>query len=376
MRMATLAILVALSAAALISCSGSDDGGPGPDVSSPTVSSMSIQDGETEVGLVDKISVTFSEPMDPATINDTTFVIAERSAAGFVEYDDDTNTASFFPDSLLAPETWHILTLSGDLADEAGNHYEGGTTSFETGDVTCENLLDHLEPNPDIAQAAPIGLDSWVRTLTVCNGRYDYDYFQFTVDETVKVHARAKLRECIDGFGWITEFRRADGEMYINSGTSGDAGSVLGWYYTFMPGTYWVSVHSSESAPWVFTLYDFMLETDEPCRDDIYEDNDFMDAAAQIAPNQTHELIGCMVDADWFWVDLTQGETLTVTVTTNTGTNRRLRLRDTDQVEVDYYNGTNDPASVSHTATRSGTHFFMTRFWTDGTEYELDITVD
>ena len=83
-----------------------------------------------------------------------------------------------------------------------------------------------------------------------------------------------------------------------------------------------------------------------------------------------------MVDADWFWVDLEPGQTLTVTVTTNSSTNRRLRLLDTSRIQVDYYNGTNDPASISHTATGSGTHFFMTRFWTDGIEYEMNVSVD
>ena len=362
---------------ALVSCGGTDGGGAGPDLTSPTVSEMSITDGETDVGLVNKISVTFSEPMDPATINDTTFVVAGRSAAGYIGYDETTRTASFLPDTLLAVETWHDLVITGDVTDEEGNHYEGGTTSFRTGAVSCDNLLDHAEPNNDIAGATAIGLDEWVHTLTQCDGRTDYDYFQFTLEETAKVRARSAARYCIEGQNWVTEFRRADGEFYVNSGTTVSPGETEGWYYTFMPGTYWVSVHSTETDPWTYMLYDFMLETEEPCRDDAYEDNDFQDQCAQIQVNVDHDLVGCMVDADWFWVDLALGQTMTVTVTTNSAfTNRRLRLVDAEHVEVDFYNGTNDPASVSHTATRSGTHFFMTRFWTEGTQYELHVEVD
>ena len=362
---------------ALVSCGGSNGGGAGPDLTAPTVSEMSITDGETDVGLVNKISVTFSEPMDPATINDTTFVVAGRSATGYVEYDPATRTASFLPDTLLAVETWHDLIITSDVADEAGNHYEGGTTAREHQEGIVRHLLDHLEPNNDLAGATIIGLNEWVHTLTQCEGRADYDYFQFTLDETAKVHATSAAKHCIEDLGWVTEFRRADGEFYVNSGTTVSPGETRGWYYTFMPGTYWVSIHATDSEPWEYALYDFMLETEEPCRDDEFEDNDFIDQCAQIQTNESHDLVGCMVDADWFWVDLELGQTLTVTVTTNSAfTNRRLRICDTSQTQVAYFNGMDDPASVSHTATGSGTHFFMTRFWTESTQYELDVSVE
>ncbi len=372
-----VAVFLMLTAVALVSCGGSSGTGPAPDVTAPTVTQMSITDGETDVGLVERFDVTFSEPMDAATINDTTFVVAGRSATGYVEYDAESRTASFLPDTLLAVETSHTLILSDDVTDEAGNHYEGSTTSFVTGALTCDNLLDHLEPDNDIVQATAIGLDEWVRTLTQCDGRTDYDYFQFTLDDTAKVHARAALRYCIDDLGWVTEFRRADGEFYVNSGTAGSPGDVRGWYYTFGPGTYWVSVHATDPDPWGFALYDFMLETDEPCRDDAFEDNDFIEDSKQVQPNHDYELVGCMVDADWFWVDLTAGQTLTVTVTTDDPPmNRRLRLYDTSQAQVAFYNGTDNPVSVSYTATQSGTHRFMTRFWEDGTAYEMNVVVE
>ena len=372
----TAAMLVLLCLA-LASCGGTDSGGPGPDLTNPTVSGMSITDGETGVGLVDEITVTFSEPMDPATINDTTFVVAGRSASGHVVYDAASRTASFQPDTLLAVDTWHNLMISGHVADEAGNYYEGGTTSFQTGDVSCDNLLDRLEPNDDTASATVTELNEWVRTLTLCQGRIGYDYFVFTLEETAKIYAWSAIKHSAVDQNWVTGFHRADGELYIITGTGADPGQTTGWYCTFLPGTYWVSVSSGESAPWDYALYDFKLETLPPCRDDAYEDNDFIDQCAQIQPNAIHELVGCNVDADWFWVDLALGQTLTVTVTTNDiYTGRRLKIVDPTQVQVAYYNGQNDPASVSFTATRSGTHFFMTRFWRDSTQYELNVEVD
>jgi len=375
-KLAVVALVLVI--VALSSCSDSDSGGSGPDTNAPQVSDVSITDGATGVGLVEQLRVTFSEPMDPATITDTTLVVAGRSATGYVEYDEATRTASFTPDTLYAVSTPHQLIVTEDVTDADGNALaEEHSTAFTTGPLDCEHLLDHLEPDDDIAGATTIGLNKWVHTLTQCEGRTDRDYFRFTLDETTKVHARAMFKYCIEDVNWVTEFRRSDGELYVNSGTGTSPGETRGWYYTFLPGTYWVSVYATDQGPWNFILYDFMLETDEPCRDDELEDNDFFEERAQTTANESYNLVGCMVDADYFWVDIEMGQTLTVTVTTNSAyTNRRLRLYDTSQVQVDYYNGMDDPASVSYTATGSGTHSFMTRFWTDGTEYEMDVVVE
>ncbi len=374
-KLAAVALVLAL--VAMSSCSDSDSGGSGPDTTTPEVSQVSVADGATGVGLVEQFRVTFSEPMDPATITETSLVVAGRSATGYIDYDEATRTASFTPDTLYAVNTPHQLIVTEDVTDSEGNALASEhSTSFTTGPLDCEHLLDHLEPDNDIAGATVIGLNEWVHTLTQCEGRTDRDYFQFTLDETTKIHARAMFKYCMEDVNWVTEFRRADGEFYINAGTSVSPGVTSGWYYTFLPGTYWVSVYGTDPEAWGFILYDFQLETDEPCRDDAYEDNDFIDQCAYIQVNATHELVGCMVDADWFWVDLEPSQTLTVTVETGGNTHRRLRLYDTSQTQVDYYNGTDDPASVSHTATRSGTHFFMTRFWYAGTAYEVNIVVE
>lgn len=375
-KLAVAALVLAL--VALSSCGKSDSGGSGPDTNAPQVSQVSVADGATGVGLVEQLRVTFSEPMDPATITDTTLVVAGRSATGYIEYDEATRTASFTPDTLYAVSTPHQLIVTEDVTDADGIALaEEHSTAFTTGPLDCEHLLDHLEPNNDIAGATVIGLNEWVHTLTQCEGRADRDYFQFTLDETTKIHARAMFKYCIEDVSWITEFRRSDGELYVSSGTGASPGETKGWYYTFLPGTYWVSVYATDQDPWGFALYDFMLETDTPCRDDAFEDNDFIEEAVQTQANEDYDLVGCMVDADYFWVDLTMGETLTVTVTTNSAyTSRHLSLYDTSQVQVAYFNGMDDPASVSYTATRSGTHFFMTRFWTDGTEYEMNVSVE
>ena len=378
MLRALSAALLLVSLLILTSCGGTDGGGAGPDVTAPEITQVSIDDGATEVGLVEAFRVTFSEAMDAATINDTTLYVAGRAATGYVEYDEASRTASFLPDTLYAVETPHELVVTDEVTDEDGTPLASDhETSFTTGELECDRLHDHLEPNDDIAEATVLGLNEWARTLTQCNGSDNLDYFQFTLAETAKVHARAAMKYCIEDQNWVTSFLRADGQEYVASGTSASTGETKGWYYTFLPGTYWVNVYSSEASPWDYVLYDFMLETADPCRDDAYEDNDFVEEASQIAPNQSHDLTGCMVDADWFWVDLSLGQTLTVTITTDVVNNaRHISLFDTSQTPVAHEGGTDNPMSVSYTATRSGTHFVQSRFWEDGAEYEMNIVVE
>ena len=86
MLRASVLVLLVLLAVTLTSCGGTDGGGAGPDVTAPEVEQVSIADGATDVGLIEEFRVTFSEPMDPATIGDTTLYVAGRATTGYVEY--------------------------------------------------------------------------------------------------------------------------------------------------------------------------------------------------------------------------------------------------------------------------------------------------
>lgn len=372
MRRTRLFAPVAAIAVALASCGGSDGGGPGPDTGAPTVTSMSITDGETEVGLVERITVTFSEPMDSATINDTTFVVAGRSAVGHIDYNESTRTASFLPDSLMAPETWHDLVLTNGITDAGGTAFEGSTTAFQTGAVACGSLTDHMEPNDEIAQASPIELDRTYHGLTGCND--DRDLFEFLVPGTLKVRAQAHYRRADDEVCYVY-FRRSSGESYTYVGAAVNDGSDLGTQYTFHPGTYYVDVVGTGGYEnWV--LYELTLHTSAPCNDDEFEDNDFRDEAPQIVPGTLEGLQGCYYDDDWFAVQADPGELITLTVIVTSGyAPIAAGIYGPSGAELAYDTSSNSPLWLSATAQESGAHHVFATFGGSGIVYDLTVGV-
>ena len=89
-----------------------------PDTTPPTVSSVSPTDGATDVATDGVVTAAFSEPMDPATINATTFTLDGITAV--VTYDAGTNTATLDPSDPLDPDTTYTATVDG-VTDIAGN---------------------------------------------------------------------------------------------------------------------------------------------------------------------------------------------------------------------------------------------------------------
>ena len=88
----------------------------GPDTIPPTVSSTSPVDGAAGVAISSAITVTFSEAMDPATINAATFTVS--GATGTISY--SGTTAIFTPDALVNG-TAYTVTVSSAVTDAAGN---------------------------------------------------------------------------------------------------------------------------------------------------------------------------------------------------------------------------------------------------------------
>ncbi len=100
----------------------------------PIVASTDPANNSSNVATNKKITATFNEAMDGATINGTSFVITQGSnqVAGTVSY--SGNTASFTPSSLLMGNTMYtgtITTASKDLAHNAmtANYTWSFTTS-------------------------------------------------------------------------------------------------------------------------------------------------------------------------------------------------------------------------------------------------------
>ncbi len=109
-----------------------------PDTSPPTVLVVTPTNGAANVAVGTTVTVTFSEPMNAATINSTTVNVKAASSGalvgGSIAYDAGTNTATFTPSSPLAFSTGYTVTVTTGAKDLAGNSLSGTVTSgFTTG---------------------------------------------------------------------------------------------------------------------------------------------------------------------------------------------------------------------------------------------------
>jgi hypothetical protein len=140
------------------SSSGSSGGGGGgggggtpiPDTTQPLLSGSTPTNGTLGVAVNGKLSVTFSEPMNPTTLNSTTFTLAGPGVtpvAGTVSY--TGNTATFTPNSNLAANTLFTATITTGAKDLAGNNLAVNKVwTFTTGTIpdTIAPLLSSSNP--------------------------------------------------------------------------------------------------------------------------------------------------------------------------------------------------------------------------------------
>ena len=108
------------------------------DTAPPTVSSTSVPGGSSAADPGGNITITFSEAMDPSTINGSTILLQDASGnlvPATVTYDPATRTATLNPTGTLAASTTYTLVVkggSGGVKDAAGNALASDTTSSFT----------------------------------------------------------------------------------------------------------------------------------------------------------------------------------------------------------------------------------------------------
>jgi hypothetical protein len=111
---------VALLALPLLAC-----GKPLVDFTSavPTVTSTNPAGGATDVAVTQAITATFSEAMDPATIDSTSFTVNEGATAvsGAVTYAAATNVATFTPAASLSASTVYTGTVTTGAKATSGS---------------------------------------------------------------------------------------------------------------------------------------------------------------------------------------------------------------------------------------------------------------
>jgi hypothetical protein len=105
------------------------------DSQGPTVVSTVPPDEQVGVSLAARMKAVFSEKMDPDGITDQTFWVAAGNdkVAGRVEYDQATFTATFIPNSALAPNEDYRAVIAASVTDSVGNTMSGDYTwDFQT----------------------------------------------------------------------------------------------------------------------------------------------------------------------------------------------------------------------------------------------------
>jgi hypothetical protein len=128
--------LGALPVLAALACGESTPPGPGPtaDTIAPEIVTLSPAPGDTGVSLLGRVEVTFSEPINGATLGPASFSLWRGVAPVPVSYLTDGLTAALQPDSLLDSLTSYTATLTSAVRDAAGNRVPRDTTwSFRTG---------------------------------------------------------------------------------------------------------------------------------------------------------------------------------------------------------------------------------------------------
>ena len=93
--------------------------GTGGDTTPPRVTSTLPADGAVGIAANAVVTATFSEPIDPATITGTTFVLngPQGAVAATVTYDANAQTATLAPGAALASATSYTATVIGGATD-------------------------------------------------------------------------------------------------------------------------------------------------------------------------------------------------------------------------------------------------------------------
>jgi hypothetical protein len=120
------------------------------DTTAPTVTAFSPADGATNVCLRSVVSATFSEAMDPNTLNDVNFRVTTSGAAvlGTVAYDAPSMTASFTPADpagFAINKTFSVILKGGPsgIRDLAGNPLAADLNwTFSTATQACASAFN------------------------------------------------------------------------------------------------------------------------------------------------------------------------------------------------------------------------------------------
>lgn len=183
--------------------------GGGTDSTAPTVTLVNPANLATNVAVNSSVNATFSEAMDPLSLNTASFSVA--GVTGLVSYNAASKIATFSPSSNLAANTLYTATVSTSVKDLAGNTLANNKVwSFTTGTTPVVP-----PPSVNLGSAATYGTFGGTAgmtnmgTLTQINGN---------------------IGTTATGTSSITGFHDTAGDIYTQ--TTLNSGAVNGLIYT------------------------------------------------------------------------------------------------------------------------------------------------
>ena len=149
----------------------------------PTVIATVPLDGAVAVPLNQIVSATFSVPMNPATINSTTFMLTGPGATvvpGLVAYAAVGNTLTFTPTANLAPSTLYTGTITTGAQDLAGTPlavqfmwtFTTGAVVIVTPPEIVSTVPANAATNVPLNQAVSATFSEAMNPLTITTGTF------------------------------------------------------------------------------------------------------------------------------------------------------------------------------------------------------------
>jgi hypothetical protein len=137
----------------------------------PRVRDVVPEDGAIDVPVTTDVTVTFNEPVVPATVDNTTFQVIEGETLvpGSVSLSPDATQATFEPTVRLSNSSVYEVRLTSEIQDGEGDSLVPFESSFQTRDLPPPDV-----PLPEVAEVVP-GLATNSKTGFSTSGLGDID---------------------------------------------------------------------------------------------------------------------------------------------------------------------------------------------------------
>ena len=156
----------------------------GGDTTAPTVTTVSPSDKATGQGVTANVTATFSEAMDPASVNTSTFTLSEGTGtaplAGAVTLDVAGTTATLNPTANLKAGTSYTARING-AKDLAGNTVAAKSWTFTTAAASTTTVTLPATADTYVNGSSPGTTYGTATTVWVDNSPVNTGYLKFNL---------------------------------------------------------------------------------------------------------------------------------------------------------------------------------------------------